>query len=128
MSEPKNLKTTDIPLQDRLRRPIGGFGPGPHMVSAGPGVKPKDTRKTLKRLWGYLQHRKTILILVFLMVLVTSLLMLTGPYLIGKAIDDYIIPKDFKGLYLKSLNIFLFSFSKFNIYSKFFDLISSIIS
>ncbi|NLJ38005.1 MAG: ABC transporter ATP-binding protein, partial [Candidatus Atribacteria bacterium] len=69
------------------------------MVSAGPGVKPKDTRKTLKRLWGYLQHRKTILILVFLMVLVTSLLMLTGPYLIGKAIDDYIIPKDFKGLF-----------------------------
>lgn len=99
MSEPKNLKTTDIPLQDRLRRPIGGFGPGAHMASAGPGVKPKDTRKTLKRLWGYLQHRKTILILVFLMVLVTSLLMLTGPYLIGKAIDDYIIPKDFKGLF-----------------------------
>ena len=40
-----------------------------------------------------------MLILVFLLVLVTSLLMLTGPYLIGKAIDDYIIPKDFKGLF-----------------------------
>lgn len=99
MPEPKNLKTTDMPVQDRLRRPIGGFGPGPHMVSAGPVAKPKNTRKTLKHLWGYLQHRKTMLILVFLLVLVTSLLMLTGPYLIGKAIDDYIIPKDFKGLF-----------------------------
>ena len=99
MPEPKNLKITDMTGQDRLRRPIGGFGPGPHMVSAGPVSKPKDTRKTLKRLWGYLQYRKTMLILVFLLVLVTSLLMLTGPYLIGKAIDDYIIPKDFKGLF-----------------------------
>jgi len=79
-----------------FRRSPGGFGPGPHY--AGVVVKPKDPKGTLKRLWGYLQNHKAKLTLVFILVGITSVLMLMGPYIIGKAIDDFIIPKNFKGL------------------------------
>ncbi|MBC7319745.1 ABC transporter ATP-binding protein [bacterium] len=74
-----------------------GFGPpGAHFVHG--AVKPEDPRKTLKRFWEYLKPHRVKLLLIFSLVIVTSLLMLAGPYLIGKAIDNYIIPKDFRGL------------------------------
>jgi len=84
-----------------------GFrGPGPRGPGFGPpggrfiygAVKPENPKETLKRLWEYLKPHRFRLLLVFLLVIVTSLLMLAGPYLIGKAIDDYIIPKNFRGL------------------------------
>ncbi len=74
-----------------------GFGPpGGHLIHG--GVKPGNPKETLKRLWEYLKPHRFRLLLIFLLVIITSLLMLAGPYLIGKAIDDYIIPKNFKGL------------------------------
>jgi ATP-binding cassette subfamily B protein len=86
--------TTPTP---NIRRGPGGFGPGHHYMGA--VVKPKDPKRTLIRLWKYLDAHKFRLILVFILTAVTSILMLMGPYLIGKAIDDFIIPKDFKGLF-----------------------------
>jgi ATP-binding cassette subfamily B protein len=65
----------------------------------GPKVKPKNAKKTLGRLWFYLKSQKLSLIATFVMVLISSLLNLAGPYLIGISIDKYIIPKDFKGLF-----------------------------
>ncbi|HXL02206.1 MAG TPA: ABC transporter ATP-binding protein [Candidatus Atribacteria bacterium] len=62
-------------------------------------VKPKDAKNTLKRLWWYLSEHKIRLFLVFFLVAITSMLTLMGPYLIGKAIDNYIIPRDFNGLF-----------------------------
>ncbi len=62
-------------------------------------VKPKDAKNTLKRLWWYLSEHKIRLFLVFFLVAITSVLTLAGPYLIGKAIDNYIIPRDFNGLF-----------------------------
>ncbi len=74
-----------------------GFGPpGGHFAYG--AVKPENLRKTLKRFWEYLRPHRGKIALIFLLVIVTSLLMLAGPYLIGKAIDDYIIPKNFRGL------------------------------
>lgn len=73
--------------------------PGKGHHDAAPVLKPKDAKNTLKRLWWYLSEHKSRLLLVFLLVTVTAVLTLLGPYLIGKAIDDYIIPRDFSGLF-----------------------------
>jgi ATP-binding cassette subfamily B multidrug efflux pump len=60
--------------------------------------KPKDARRALVRLIPYLTPYKFRLILVFVFVLLYTLLDLIGPYLLGVAIDDYLIPKNLQGL------------------------------
>ena len=73
--------------------------PGPRRFSPGmPAPKVKDTKKTLARLWRYLKQQKTGLFLTVLFVVITTLLSLTGPYLLGKAIDEYILFGDLNGL------------------------------
>jgi ATP-binding cassette subfamily B multidrug efflux pump len=52
-----------------------------------PVVKPKNFKGTLKRLWNYLGNEKKLLMILFILVLVDSLFMLSGPYLIGISID-----------------------------------------
>lgn len=47
--------------------------------------------KTLYRLWKYLAHQKGLLFLVILMVAVSCGLGLLGPYILGDAIDRYIV-------------------------------------
>lgn len=75
----------------------GGFGRGPHGMM-GPPAKAKDAKGTLKRLWGYLAPQRRALLAVFGCVLFSSGISLAGPYLIGVAIDNYILPGDFQGL------------------------------
>lgn len=58
----------------------------------------KDAGATIRRLWGYLQRQRASLISVLILTLLSSGLALLGPYLIGVAIDDYILPKDYNGL------------------------------
>ncbi|NIO43597.1 MAG: multidrug ABC transporter ATP-binding protein, partial [Burkholderiales bacterium] len=58
----------------------------------------KDTRGTVLRLWGYLRRQRAALIATALIVVVTTGLNLLGPLLLGKAIDDYILPGDLPGL------------------------------
>ncbi len=58
----------------------------------------KDRRGTTLRLWGYLRRQKSALIATALMVALTTVLDLLGPYLLGKAIDDYVLPGDLPGL------------------------------
>ncbi len=65
----------------------------------------KDTRGTIKRIWTYLTAEKAKLFLVILMVLISTVLGLLGPYLIGRAIDLYIVTETNTGL--KSLLIWL---------------------
>lgn len=65
----------------------------------------KDTRGTIKRIWTYLTAEKAKLFLVILMVLISTVLGLLGPYLIGRAIDLYIVTETSTGL--KSLLIWL---------------------
>lgn len=75
---------------------FGRFGPG---MRTGEKVKrAKNTRATLTRLWGYLRRRRGGLIATALLVTLTSGLNLTGPYLIGRAIDGYILTRDLSGL------------------------------
>lgn len=68
------------------------FAPGPgrgfrHGGARGPVSKPKNFSATLKRLWQAFGREKRWLPLVFAIVCVDGLLMLSAPYLIGKAID-----------------------------------------
>ena len=69
----------------------------------GPGMgmnfeKPKNLQKSVTRLLGYLLPYKTTLVIVLILVVLFTLAGLLGPYLMGVAIDRYIIPKDLAGL------------------------------
>lgn len=79
-------------------RPGVGVG-GRHQGMFAQKVKPKDPKKTMVRLWGYLSIQKRKLLSVFAFVLLSSLFHLMGPFLIGHAIDKYIFPKEIKGLF-----------------------------
>ncbi|AZK44983.1 ABC transporter ATP-binding protein [Paenibacillus lentus] len=56
-----------------------------------PKAKAKNWSGTLGRLWQYLARRKAKLALVLLMVVASSGLALLGPYLIGVAVDDFLV-------------------------------------
>lgn len=71
---------------------------GPHGGRFMPKARVKNAKGTMKRIWHYLSRKKGVLFIVFLLVLASSVFNLTGPLLIGKAIDNYIIPGNFKGL------------------------------
>ncbi len=60
--------------------------------------KPKDTRGAFKRLLGYMGEYRHQLILVTILTVGNTLLSLAGPYLLGVAIDQFIIGGDREGL------------------------------
>lgn len=60
--------------------------------------KARDATGTIKRIWSYLAQEKMMLTLVIFAVVVSSGLALLGPYLIGMAIDDYIVTQNGTGL------------------------------
>ena len=80
--------------QVNLRRGMRHGGPG------NPGVieKPKNARGAALRLLDYLRSYKYTLIIVFILVVMYTLTGLAGPYLMGKAIDQFIVNKDLPGL------------------------------
>ncbi|MGE7602748.1 ABC transporter ATP-binding protein [Peribacillus sp. NPDC097675] len=63
-----------------------------------PAKRPSNSKGTVKRILPYLTANRSLLIVVLLMVLVSSVLGLLGPFLVGMAIDDYIVQKDSDGL------------------------------
>src|SRR5699024_12200411 len=62
------------------------------------GKKTKNTWKTIKGIWAYLKREKLKLTFVILMVMISSILSLLGPYMIGMAVDDFIVKKHVAGL------------------------------
>ena len=76
-------------INNRAQARPRAFGGGPgHMAGMmGPKVKAKDSKGTLKRLWGYLKRQKVMLIFVFVLVFASTILSLIGPLLIGYAVD-----------------------------------------
>lgn len=75
--------------------PMIGPGRGPMI---GGGEKAKDTRGAMRRLWGYLKYQRKGLLVVISLVIITTAFGLLSPYLMAKAIDDYIIPINLNGL------------------------------
>jgi len=75
----------------------------PRMMRHGPGrggtvEKAKDPRGALKRLVGYLKDKRGTIIIAIIFTIMSTLLNLAAPYLIGVAIDQYIIPENWGGL------------------------------
>ncbi|WP_394903174.1 ABC transporter ATP-binding protein [Clostridium butyricum] len=68
------------------------------------GPKPKNVKKTLGRLFGYIKKYKLMLAAVCIFILISSCAMITGSYFLKPIVNDYIIPGDFSGL-LKMLII-----------------------
>ena len=88
-----NATSKDRPAPADIQR-VTGRGPmRPSVIE-----KPHDTRRALTRLVMYLSPYKYALALVLLFVLFYILLGLTEPYLIGRAIDQYISTKQIDGL------------------------------
>ena len=81
---------------------------GPPLLHRGPGgpagrftaeiKRANDPRGTLRRIWSYLRQQRAALIATAVMVVATSGLALLGPYLMGLAIDSYILRGDLPGL------------------------------
>ena len=59
---------------------------------------PKNLGKTLKRLIGYTTRYKVLLALVIVFIIINSISMVAGSYLLKPLINDYILPGDFIGL------------------------------
>ncbi|WP_117017084.1 ABC transporter ATP-binding protein [Aeribacillus pallidus] len=55
--------------------------------------KVKDWKGTLKRIWGYMSDQKVLFLFVLLMVFISTVLTILGPFLVGKGIDIYIVEK-----------------------------------
>jgi ATP-binding cassette subfamily B multidrug efflux pump len=67
--------------------------------------KTKNWSGTLKRVWAYLAYKKGLITAVLLLVVISSVLGLLGPFLIGTAIDNYIVTRDTGGLFLLLLGL-----------------------
>lgn len=70
---------------------------------SGPIVKPKNQKETLLRIWSYLRVQRIELISVVIFVIISTILSLVGPFVIGKTIDDYIVKFDVSGAIRMSL-------------------------
>jgi len=99
MFDRRNLKMAEQPpkqatSRDTPRPPLRQSG-----VSSTTRIeKARDTRQALLRLVAYLKPFTPQLLLVFLFVIVYTLLDLAGPFLMGRAIDQFIANKDVGGL------------------------------
>ncbi len=71
---------------------------GRNKQRAMPVEKPKETLKTLKRLWKYISRHKYKLFLVVFFVAFSTLTNLYSTSIVGTAIDNYIIPGKFNEL------------------------------
>lgn len=58
----------------------------------------KNLWGTLKRIWAYLADSKGMLSFVLLLVAISAALTLVGPFLIGLAVDDYLVDGQTEGL------------------------------
>ena len=74
--------------------PLMGRGGPPMARLMGKPEPAKDVRGTLLRLWGYLRRQRLALIVTAAIVVVNTGLAVSGPYLLGVAIDDALTPGD----------------------------------
>src|SRR5699024_12783866 len=57
-----------------------------------------NSKQTLLRIWHAIDEKRGALIAVLFLVLISSLLTLAGPFLLGRVIDEYIVPGTWDGL------------------------------
>lgn len=78
-----------------MQQSTGGAGPRGRIQ--GPAAKTKDPKGTLLRIWWYMKRQRMGLMVSVILVILSSILSLLGPYFIGVIIDHYILPKDVSG-------------------------------
>ena len=93
--------TENKPQQDTAPPPVLGRFHGPRFI--GKVERPRNARGTLRRLWHYLQRQRAALLAAVAMVVVMVGLDLLGPWLLGRAIDRYILPRNLHGLAMNCL-------------------------
>lgn len=79
---------------NRLQESLTGRGSG---RGRGPAAKAKNQKATIKRIWSYLKKQRLSINFVIILVLITSMLNILGPLMIGVIIDNYILPLDIEG-------------------------------
>lgn len=62
------------------------------------GDRANDWKNTLGRIWKIVDEQRVLLILVLMMVFASSALALLGPFIVGRMIDNYIVPGNFDGM------------------------------
>jgi ATP-binding cassette subfamily B protein len=91
---PRRARLHELPDPPPLLGRMGG--PGPRQP--GKIERAKDARGTVRRLWGYLRRQRGALIATAALVAGTTALNVLAPYLLGRAIDGYVLPGDLPGL------------------------------
>ena len=83
--------------KDKNNMPQGQAGPGKGGKKPGP-PKPKNMKKTLKKLMSYLGKYKLQIIIVMVLIVVNSIAMVAGSYFLKPLVNNYILPGDFSVL------------------------------
>ncbi|MFD2444821.1 ABC transporter ATP-binding protein [Bacillus sp. CGMCC 1.16607] len=105
MAEKTNQEQKDNNIPPIPGRPVGGAA----ARFRGQVVKPKDFKGTIKRLWSYFGKERKLLTIVFTFILLDSIIVLSTPYLIGKAVDAMSLGKivDFGYLHVMVITLFI---------------------
>ena len=86
-------------MAEQKRPPMGPPPGGPGGRGPRGGFrKPKDMKKTIGKLMGYLGIYKVHLCVVAVLLVISSVCSVGGSFLIKPLINDYILPGDFPGL------------------------------
>ncbi|OBZ18207.1 multidrug ABC transporter ATP-binding protein [Bacillus sp. FJAT-27264] len=98
MSSPHNRTSAQVPgPPGAFGRGHGGGGP------AMPIVRAKNRSATIRRIWAYLNRQRGGLIVVYIFTVLNAVLSLVAPFLLGKAIDIAVIPREYNLLVRFSL-------------------------
>lgn len=89
--------------QPEVTMPAGPGRGGPGAGRARPVQKPKNSKKTVLRLVGYFRNEKKGLILAIAFTILATGASVFGPFLLGVAIDKYMLVGDTAGLAMISI-------------------------
>lgn len=62
------------------------------------GLRANNWKSTLQRIWKIVDEQRALLIVVLFLVVISSVMSLLGPYLIGYMIDEFVIKGEFDGI------------------------------
>jgi len=91
---PEKQRESGKASRERARSDSGG--PMGHLMR--PKQRAKDAPGTVVRIWGYLKRQQRALIITAALVVVSSILSVLSPYLMGHAIDALLVDNDVRKL------------------------------
>lgn len=75
-------------VQEKIEKPRRGMGGGPGHMMGGPVKKAKDFKGTMKKLINYLSQYKSVIIIVIIFAIISSVLGIVGPKLLGNVTTE----------------------------------------